>query len=163
MKLSTLYDVSHNTCKAEKHDVNGKEKLLYIHRKGATRAFGPGHPEIPSNYRKVGQPVMIGGSMGTSSYILAGNAAAENKAFASASHGAGRAMSRHQALKHWRGEDLIKELAAKGILIRSPSKRGVAEEAPGAYKDVDLVALATEKAGLARRVALLKPKICVKG
>jgi len=163
VRLETLFDVSHNTCKIERHVVAGRERELYVHRKGATRAFGPGHPALPARYREVGQPVIIGGSMGTGSYILAGNPATENHAFASASHGAGRAMSRKAALKHWRGRELIDELAAKGILIRTRSMRGAAEEAPGAYKDVDLVAEATERAGLARRVAFLRPKACVKG
>src|SRR5690606_3977256 len=154
-ELPTLFDVSHNTCKAERHRVNGEERLLYVHRKGATRAFGPGHPDIPECYRSVGQPVVIGGSMGTGSYILAGTREGERRAFSSASHGAGRAMSRSQALKRWRGRELVDELAKRGILIRTRSMRGVAEEAPGAYKDVDLVAEATERAGLARRVAFL--------
>ena len=160
-ELETLYDVSHNTCKVEKYVIDGKEKSLFIHRKGATRAFGPGHPEIPERYREVGQPVIIGGSMGTCSYILAGNN--NNPAFASASHGAGRSMSRRQALKQWRGKELVDQLKAKGILIRSSAMRGIAEEAPGAYKNVDEVALATEKAGLARRVVKVLPKVCVKG
>ena len=162
-RLETLYDVSHNTCKAETHEVDGRRRLLHVHRKGATRAFGPGHAALPERYRNAGQPVIIGGSMGTGSWILAGNAETQNSAFASASHGAGRAMSRHQALKKWNGRELIHALAADGILIRTRSMRGAAEEAPGAYKDVDLVAEATERAGLARRVALLRPKVCVKG
>jgi len=161
--LETLFDVSHNTCKIEKHRVDGRERMLHVHRKGATRAFGPGHPSLPQRYREAGQPVIIGGSMGTGSYILAGNSEAENRAWASASHGAGRAMSRHQALQHWRGDDLIRSLAHQGILIRTRSMRGAAEEAPGAYKDVDQVAEATEMAGLARRVAFLRPCACVKG
>ncbi len=163
VKINTLYDVSHNTCKREIHLFNNKMRTVYVHRKGATRAFGPGHPDLPENYRQVGQPVVIGGSMGTSSYILAGNSPENNHAFASASHGAGRALSRHQALKQWHGRELVDDLSEKGIIIRTRSMRGVAEEAPGAYKDVDEVAESTEKAGLARRVALLKPKICVKG
>jgi len=162
-RLETLFDVSHNTCKVERHTVDGRERELHVHRKGATRAFGPGHPALPACYRDAGQPVIIGGSMGTGSYILAGNPESQNHAFASASHGAGRAMSRKAALKHWRGRELIDELAAKGILIRTRSMRGAAEEAPGAYKDVDVVAEATERAGLARRVAFLRPKACVKG
>ncbi|MDP2025914.1 RtcB family protein [Sulfuriferula sp.] len=162
-RLDTLYDVSHNTCKAEKHRVEGHERLLYVHRKGATRAFGPGHPAIPEAYRAVGQPVIIGGSMGTGSYVLAGIQESETKAWSSASHGAGRAMSRNAALKKWHGRELIDELAGRGILIRTRSMRGAAEEAPGAYKDVDSVAEVTEKAGLARRVAFLRPKACVKG
>ncbi len=162
-RLTTLYDVSHNTCKLERHVWEGRERYLYVHRKGATRALGPGHPALPPEYRAVGQPVIIGGSMGTGSYVLAGTAESEQRAWSSASHGAGRAMSRKQALKHWRGRELIDELKTQGILIRTKSLRGAAEEAPGAYKDVDLVAEATEKAGLARRVAFLRPKVCIKG
>ncbi|MCC7487379.1 MAG: RtcB family protein [Burkholderiales bacterium] len=162
-ELETLFDVSHNTCKAERHVVDGRSRLLYVHRKGATRALGPGHPALPARYRDAGQPVVIGGSMGTGSWILAGTAASEARAWSSASHGAGRAMSRKQALKRWHGRALVDELAARGILVRTRSLRGVAEEAPGAYKDVDLVAEATEGAGLARRVAFLRPKLCIKG
>lgn len=161
VQLETFFDVSHNTCKTEIHEIDGENRRLHVHRKGATRAFGPGHPGIPERYRDIGQPVIIGGSMGTGSYILAGCAA--NPAFASASHGAGRAMSRRQALKQWEGRALIHELAQQDILIRTRSLRGVAEEAPAAYKDVDLVAKATEQAGLARRVAFLRPKVCIKG
>ncbi|MCB1977626.1 MAG: RtcB family protein, partial [Nitrosomonas sp.] len=161
IRLETLFDVSHNTCKKETHEIGNEQRQLYVHRKGATRALGPGHPMLPERYRAAGQPVIIGGSMGTGSYILAGNAG--NPAFASASHGAGRAMSRNQALKQWDGHTLIHELAQQGILIRSRSLRGVAEEAPAAYKDVDQVAEATELAGLARRVAFLRPKVCIKG
>ncbi len=159
--LATLFDVSHNTCKTETHVVDGRERRLYIHRKGATRAFPPGHPELPEKYRKAGQPVIIGGSMGTGSYVLAGLPG--NPAWASASHGAGRAMSRNAALKRWQGRQLIDELRARGILIRTRSMRGAAEEAPGAYKDVERVALATEQAGLAKRVAFLRPVVCIKG
>jgi tRNA-splicing ligase RtcB len=162
-KVETLFDVSHNTCKRETHRVQGRSRELYIHRKGATRAFGPGHPGLPERYREAGQPVIIGGSMGTGSYILAGNPEEQNPALASASHGAGRAMSRAQALKRWQGRQLVDELRGRGILIRTRSMRGAAEEAPGAYKDVDLVAEATEQAGLARRVAFLRPKACIKG
>ena len=160
-ELETLFDVSHNTCKVETHKVDDEFLRLHVHRKGATRAFPPGHDMLPERYRAVGQPVVIGGSMGTGSYILTG--ADGNRAFASSSHGAGRAMSRHQALARWKGRALVDELAQQGILIRTRSMRGVAEEAPGAYKDVDLVAEATEQAGLARRVAFLRPKVCIKG
>jgi len=162
-RLDTLFDVSHNTCKLESHEFERKRRWLYVHRKGATRAFGPGHSAIPLKYRAVGQPVIIGGSMGTGSYILAGTKQSETRAFSSASHGAGRQMSRHAALKLWHGRTLIDELRANGILIRTRSMRGAAEEAPGAYKDVDAVAAATEGAGLAKRVAFLRPKVCVKG
>jgi tRNA-splicing ligase RtcB len=161
--VETLFDVSHNTCKVERHPVDGIERELYVHRKGATRAFGPGHPDLPAAYRDAGQPVIIGGSMGTASYILRGTVESESLAFSSASHGAGRAMSRHEALRRWKGRAVVDDLAAHGILVRSRSLRGVAEEAPGAYKDVDAVAESTELAGLARRVARLRPRICVKG
>jgi tRNA-splicing ligase RtcB len=162
-ELSVLYDVSHNTCKVEEHQVDGQRKQVFIHRKGATRAFGPNHPAIPEALRATGQPVLIGGTMGTSSYILVGTPESEGRAFSSSCHGAGRQMSRHQATKQWRGRQLIDELAGRGILIRSPSARGVAEEAPGAYKDVNVVVEASEKAGLSRRVARLEPFVCVKG
>jgi tRNA-splicing ligase RtcB len=161
--LRLLFDVSHNTCKVEPHVVEGKRHNLFVHRKGATRAFGPGHESLPEALRPFGQPVLIGGSMGTGSYILVGEATGEQKAFSSACHGAGRAMSRHAALKQWSGRKIVDDLATQGILIRSPSTRGVAEEAPGAYKDVDAVVTAAEHAGLARRVARLRPLICIKG
>jgi tRNA-splicing ligase RtcB (3'-phosphate/5'-hydroxy nucleic acid ligase) len=161
--LILLFDVSHNTCKVEPHRTDGDARGLYVHRKGATRAVGPGHPDIPEALRKIGQPVLIGGSMGTGSYVLAGAAESETKALSSACHGAGRAMSRHAALKQWSGRKIVDDLAMKGILIRSPSQRGVAEEAPGAYKDVSAVVRAAEKAGLARQVARLAPLICIKG
>ncbi len=162
-RLPLLYDVSHNTCKVEEHPVDGQRRSLHVHRKGATRAFGPGHPDLPEALRGAGQPVLIGGSMGTGSYVLAGTAASEALAFSSACHGAGRAMSRHQALKTWSGRAVIDEMAGRGIVLRSPSPRGVAEEAPGAYKDVIAVVDAAEAAGVARKVARLEPLICVKG
>lgn len=162
-RLTLLYDVSHNTCKIETHRIDGRARRLFVHRKGATRAFGPGHPELPEALRAAGQPVLIGGSMGTGSYVLAGTAESESRAFSSACHGAGRAMSRHQAQRQWRGRQVVDELAARGILVRSPSQRGVAEEAPGAYKDVSAVVEAAEAAGLARKVARLEPLVCVKG
>jgi tRNA-splicing ligase RtcB len=162
-QLTLLFDVSHNTCKVEPHNVDGRTRNLFVHRKGATRAFGPGHAGLPAVLRTVGQPVLIGGSMGTGSYILVGEPTSEAKAFSSACHGAGRALSRHAALKQWSGRKIVDDLASQGILIRSPSTRGVAEEAPGAYKDVGAVVAAAEHAGLARRVARLRPLICVKG
>ena len=161
--LTLLYDVSHNTCKTETHEIEGRARQLFVHRKGATRALGPGHPDLPDGLRGVGQPVIIGGSMGTESYILAGTERSEQLAFSSACHGAGRAMSRHQATKRWHGRDVIQELAVRGILIKSPSLRGVAEEAPGAYKDVARVVDTAAMAGLSRKVARLEPLICVKG
>ncbi|RKP46984.1 RtcB family protein [Trinickia fusca] len=162
--LTLLYDVSHNTCKVEHHLVDGKTKRLFVHRKGATRAFGPGHPDLPDSIRDLGQPVLIGGSMGTSSYVLVGsNEGADERAFGSACHGAGRNMSRTHAAARWRGRAIVEELASRGILIRSPSDRGVAEEAPGAYKDVQAVVDAAQAAGLARKVVRLVPVVCIKG
>jgi tRNA-splicing ligase RtcB len=161
--LSLLYDVSHNTCKVESHRTEQGMQELYIHRKGATRAFGPGHPDLPESYRDVGQPVLIGGSMGSASYILCGTAEGEAKSFSSACHGAGRAMSRRAASKRWRGRQVVENLAKRGILIRSPSHRGVAEEAPEAYKNVSAVVDASDRAGLASKVAKLRPLICIKG
>lgn len=160
-KLELLFDVSHNLCREETHLVDGKRRRLFVHRKGATRAFGPGHPDLPAALQSLGQPVFIGGSMGTASHVMLG--AAGGHAFASACHGAGRGMSRHQAAKRWHGRRIVNELAARGIVVRSPSLRGVAEEAPGAYKDVDAVVEAAERAGLARRIARLEPRICIKG
>ena len=162
-ELELLYDVSHNTCKPERHEVEGEERLLHVHRKGATRAFGPGHAELPKPLRDAGQPVLIGGSMGTHSYVLAGTAESEQRAFSSACHGAGRAMSRRKAKRQWRGADIVDELKRQGILVRSPSLRGVAEEAPLAYKDVSAVVDSADHAGLARKVARLRPLVCIKG
>lgn len=161
--LKLIYDVSHNTCKVEEHAIDGEKKQLFVHRKGATRAFGPDHPDLPETLKSIGQPVLIGGTMGTASYILVGTLFAEARSFSSSCHGAGRRMSRHQATKQWKGRELIDYLATKGILIRSPSYRGVAEEAPGAYKDVTVVVDAADQAGLSRKVAKLEPMICVKG
>jgi tRNA-splicing ligase RtcB len=162
-ELRLLFDVSHNTCKLEEHRIDGERRGLYVHRKGATRAFGPGYADLPQDLRPFGQPVLIGGSMGTESWVLVGTAESEQRAFSSAVHGAGRSMSRHEALRRWQGRQIMDELAARGILIRSPSARGVAEEAPGAYKDVGAVVDAAERAGLARKVARLRPIICIKG
>jgi tRNA-splicing ligase RtcB len=162
-ELPLLFDVSHNTCKLERHLLDGIERELYVHRKGATRAFGPGHPSLPETLRPWGQPVLIGGSMGTASYVLAGCAESEQRAFSSACHGAGRAMSRHQATRRWRGRALVDALAEQGIIVKSPSLRGVAEEAPGAYKDVAAVVHSAEAAGLARTVARVEPLVCIKG
>jgi tRNA-splicing ligase RtcB len=161
--LRLLYDVSHNTCKEEEHVLDGRRQRLFVHRKGATRAFGPGHPDILLALREAGQPVLIGGTMGTASYILAGTREGMGLAFGSACHGAGRNMSRSQATKQWRGREVVDQLERQGILIRSPSYRGVAEEAPGAYKDVSAVVDAADEAQLARKVARLEPLICVKG
>jgi tRNA-splicing ligase RtcB len=162
-RLSVLYDVSHNTCKEEVHVIEGRPRHLFVHRKGATRAFGPGHPDLPEDLRPFGQPVLVGGTMGTASYVLVGTEEGMARAFGSACHGAGRSQSRHAARKQWRGREIIEALAARGILVRSHSLAGIAEEAPGAYKDVETVVAATEAAGLARKVARLEPLICIKG
>jgi tRNA-splicing ligase RtcB len=161
--LRLLYDVSHNTCKVEEHRVNGGSKRLFVHRKGATRAFGPHHPDIPAAFQATGQPVLIGGTMGTASYVLAGAPESEARSFGSSCHGAGRQMSRHQATRQWRGRELVDQLRRQGIIIRSPSMRGVAEEAPGAYKDVSAVVDAADHAGISRKIARLEPMVCVKG
>jgi tRNA-splicing ligase RtcB len=162
-ELPLLFDVSHNTCKVEVHRIDGEEKKLYVHRKGATRAFGSGHPSLPESLRATGQPVLIGGSMGTESHVLVGTGEGEARAFSSACHGAGRQMSRHQALRTWYGRQVVDELRDKGVIVKSPSMRGVAEEAPGAYKNVRAVVDAAEASGLARKVAKLAPLICIKG
>ena len=161
--LRLVYDVSHNTCKEEEHIVEGRPRRLFVHRKGATRAFGPGHPELPEEYRGVGQPVLIGGTMGTASFILAGTAESEQRAFSSSCHGAGRRMSRTQAKGLWQGKALIRELLEQGIIIKAHSARGAAEEAPGAYKDVEEVAAVAEATGLSYRVARVLPIACIKG
>ena len=131
--------------------------------KGATRALGPGHPDLPPALLATGQPVLIGGTMGTASYVMVGTAESLTRSFGSSCHGAGRSMSRHEALRHWRGREVIEELASRGIIIRSPSFRGVAEEAPGAYKDVSVVVDAADRAGLSHTVVRLEPCICIKG
>ena len=161
--LKLLYDVSHNTCKEETHTIDGKSRRLFVHRKGATRSFGPSLPSVPSEFREVGQPVLIGGTMGTSSYILAGTTESMSLALGSSCHGAGRSMSRTQAKKHWQGKDVVRDLRHRGILIRSRSLQGVAEEAPGAYKNVSAVVEVAHQANLSKKVAKLKPLICVKG
>lgn len=162
-ELKLLYDVSHNTCKQETHTVDGKARGLFVHRKGATRAFGPSCAELPREFDGAGQPVLIGGTMGTASYILEGTDESMSKAFGSSCHGAGRSMSRSKAKKMWRGQEVVNSLASRGILIRSRSFRGVAEEAPDAYKDVNAVVEAAHQAKLSRKVAKLRPMVCIKG
>ncbi len=162
-QLELLYDVSHNICKVETHEIDGKTRELYVHRKGATRAFGPGNPDLDDRLKEAGQPVLIGGSMGTASYVLAGTKAGETMSLSSACHGAGRAMSRRQARKRYHGRQVVDQLADRGIVIRSPSLRGVAEEAPLAYKDVDRVVDISDHVGLSRKLARLEPVVCVKG
>jgi tRNA-splicing ligase RtcB len=162
-RLELLYDVSHNICKVESHEIDGTTRQLYVHRKGATRAFGPGNPDLDETLLDAGQPVLIGGSMGTASYVLAGTTQGEAMSLSSACHGAGRAMSRGQARRQYRGRQVVDQLAERGIVIRSPSLRGIAEEAPLAYKDVDRVVDIADRVGLARKVARLEPVVCIKG
>ncbi len=161
--IGTMYEVGHNNLKFERHDVGGVEKRLLVHRKGATRAFCAGKREVPEKYREVGQPVLVGGTMGTASYILIGTENGMRETFGSAVHGAGRRKSRKQALREYRGGDIIDGLSDKGILVKVHSRKGAAEEAPGAYKDVDDVVSIMEGAGVNKRVVRLKPLICIKG
>ncbi len=159
--MQLIYDVAHNLAKIEPHVVEGQTRRLCVHRKGATRALGPGHPELPEDLRPIGQPVLIPGSMGTASWVLVG--AAGNPAFASAAHGAGRLMSRKKAKQRETGYEVRRDLETSGISVRPGSVRLLAEEAPYAYKDVDEVVDACARAGLANRVARLRPLGVVKG
>jgi len=159
--IQLLYDVSHNLAKLEHHVVDGTERALCVHRKGATLALPPGHPALPRDLAATGQPVLVPGSMGTASYVLRG--VAHGGAFNSTCHGAGRAMSRHEALRRISGAALRRELETAGVTVRAGSLRGLAEEAPFAYKDIDEVVLTCERAGLAQRVARLVPIGVVKG
>jgi len=162
-KLSLIYDVAHNMAKIEEHDIAGKKVKLCVHRKGATRAFGPGRPELNELYQKIGQPVLIPGTMGTSSYLLVGTKEALKESFGTVCHGAGRRMSRGEAKRKITGPEVRKELEARGIHIECASSRGLAEEAPLAYKDVDNVVDVVVRAGLSKKVAKLKPLAVVKG
>ncbi len=161
--VSMVYDISHNLGKVETHPVEGVEKEMVLHRKGATRAFGPGRPEVAEKYRAVGQPVLIPGTMGTSSYVLVGTQRSMEVAFGSSCHGAGRRLSRSQAKREVRGSQLRQELQKKGIIIRTDSDPGLAEEAPLAYKDVDNVVNVVQDAGLAKKVARVRPIAVIKG
>ncbi|RJS49847.1 MAG: RNA-splicing ligase RtcB [Methanobacterium sp.] len=163
MGMSVLYDVAHNIAKKEVHEIKGKATRLYVHRKGATRAFGPGRKEIPSDYRETGQPVLIPGTMGTASYLLHGTQTAMEETFGSTAHGAGRKMSRAGAKREYKGEEVQKYLESKGIVIRATSMPVVAEEAPGAYKDVDEVVETVHKAGISKLVAKMVPLGVAKG
>ncbi len=161
--LSMLYDVAHNIAKIETHNIDGQQQKVIMHRKGATRAFGPGHPEVPELYRAVGQPVLIPGSMGTASYVLAGTEQGMKISFGSSCHGAGRRMSRRAAKKKVDSHKLYDELLASGIHVQAGSLRGLAEEAPQAYKDVDKVVKVVHEANLAHTVARMKPLAVIKG
>jgi tRNA-splicing ligase RtcB len=161
--MQLVYDVAHNIAKCEEHRVDGKPKKVWVHRKGATRAFPPGHPEIPTAYRRIGQPVLIPGDMGRASWVLAGEQGSMDQTFGTTCHGAGRAMSRTAAVKASKGRRIDRELAEQGVLARARSWRGLAEEQPAAYKDVDLVVDVVHRAGLSRKVARLRPVGVIKG
>jgi tRNA-splicing ligase RtcB len=161
--MEQIYDVCHNVAKMERHRIAGSTREVCVHRKGATRSFGPGRPEVPEVYRAVGQPVLIPGSMGTASYVLAGTARAEELSFGSTAHGAGRVMSRHQARKRFGAEKIARELEHMGIDLMSASRKCVSEEAPGAYKDVEEVVRVSHEVGIGKLVARLRPEGVIKG
>jgi tRNA-splicing ligase RtcB len=163
MQMSLVYDVAHNIAKFERHTTGGKERKVWVHRKGATRAFPPNHPEVPSMYARIGQPVIIPGDMGRASWVLVGQSGSMEQTFGTACHGAGRQMSRTAAVKHAQGRRIDKELESRGVIARARSWRGLAEEQPAAYKDVDLVVEVVHKANLASKVARMRPIGVVKG
>ena len=163
LKLDLIYDVCHNIAKIETHTVNGKKKRLCIHRKGATRAFPPNHPDIPSDYQSIGQPVLIPGDMGRCSYVLVGTERAMEETFGSTCHGAGRVMSRHQAIKAAKGRAIARELEDKGIIVKGASRGTIVEEIPEAYKDVNDVVNVVHHAGISRKVVKLVPMGVIKG
>ena len=161
--ISTVYDVAHNIGKKEEHTVDGKKTMVVIHRKGATRAFPAGHPEIPEQYRQTGQPVLIPGTMGTASYVLTGTEQAMNETWGSTCHGAGRTMSRHQAIKESRNRRIDMELAEKHIIAKAKSRSGLAEEMPEAYKNIDEIIEIVEQNGLSKKIARMRPLAVIKG
>jgi tRNA-splicing ligase RtcB len=161
--MRLIYDVAHNIAKIEDHSIDGKQTKVYVHRKGATRAFPPEHRDLPADYKNVGQPVLIPGSMGTSSWILVGTPRGTELSFSSTAHGAGRYMSRTAAKRKYWGNDIKRDLEQRGILVRAASMAVISEEAPGAYKDVDRVAEVSHQLGIATKVARLTPIGCTKG
>ncbi len=161
--MRQVYDVAHNVAKIETYEIDGRERRLCVHRKGATRAFGPGHPELPQRYRPVGQPVLIPGDMGTASYVLVGTDKAVQETFGSTCHGAGRVLSRKAAIQSARGRSIEKELASRGITARARGRTGLAEEQPEAYKDIHEVIQTVDAAGLSRKVACMRPIGVIKG
>ncbi len=163
MGMQLVYDVAHNIAKLEEHEVDGRRVKVFVHRKGATRSFPPGHPAVPRDYRDVGQPVLIPGSQGTASYLMVGTSQAMRESFGTTAHGAGRVMSRSRAKRIYRGTQIVQMLAQRGIIVKPASFAVAAEEAPGAYKDVDEVVNVTHRAGIARLVARLRPIGVVKG
>ena len=163
LAMDLVYDVAHNIAKLEEHTIGGKKIMVVVHRKGATRAFGPGHADLPAAYSSVGQPVIVPGDMGRASYLLAGSQKAMAETFGSTCHGAGRLLSRHEAIRRARGRNIEEELAAKGVWVRSSGRETLGEEMPEAYKDVEAVVNVVSGAGLARKVARFKPLVVIKG
>jgi tRNA-splicing ligase RtcB len=163
MGMFLIYDVAHNIAKIEKHAVSGQEKTLCVHRKGATRAFGPGHPALPERYKKTGQPVIIPGDMGRNSYLLVGTQKAMEETFGSTCHGAGRVKSRTAATRTINLDTLLKELESKGIIVKASGRGTIVEEAPQAYKDVNEVVNVVHNAGISRRVCRMRPLGVIKG
>ena len=163
LRMSLVYDVAHNIAKLEEHHTGGRQRRVWVHRKGATRAFPPGHEEVPSMYRAIGQPVLIPGDMGRASWVLVGRSGSMDQTFGTACHGAGRMMSRTAAVKHAQGRRIDQELASRGVIARAHSWKGLAEEQPDAYKDVNLVVDVVHRAGLATKVARMRPIGVVKG
>ncbi len=163
LDMHLIYDVAHNIGKVEEHGIDGKRRKVLVHRKGATRAFPPGHPETPPKYKSIGQPVIIPGTMGTASYILVGNQRSMELSFGSTAHGAGRFMSRRKAVSKFHGREIQRQLAREGIIVKSPKAIGIAEEAPGAYKDVDEVVRVSDTVGIATKVVRLRPIGVIKG
>jgi tRNA-splicing ligase RtcB (3'-phosphate/5'-hydroxy nucleic acid ligase) len=163
LQMNLVYDVAHNIAKMEEHEVEGRMRTLCVHRKGATRAFPAGHHDIPETYRQIGQPVIIPGDMGRASWVLVGLPGSMKKTFGSTCHGAGRVMSRTAAIQHAQGRRIDRELAAQGVIAKCRGWKGLAEEQPAAYKDVDVVVDVVHRAGLAKKVARLRPVGVVKG
>ena len=163
LDMRVIYDVAHNIAKIEEHMIDSSKRTVVVHRKGATRAFPPGHPAVPQDYREIGQPVLIPGSMGTASYILRGTNTAMEITFGSTAHGAGRYLSRAAAVRRWRASEIERSLTSKGIILRAANRKVVAEEAPGAYKDVDRVVEVTDRLRISRKVARLVPIAVTKG
>jgi tRNA-splicing ligase RtcB len=161
--MRLIYDVCHNIAKYEKHVVDGRERMLWVHRKGATRAFPPGHPEIPADYRGIGQPVLIPGDMGRESYLCIGTESAMEQTFGSTCHGAGRVLSRAAAIRATRGRSIRKELEEKNIIVMAHGRSTLAEEVSEAYKDVNSVVNVMHQVGVSLRVAKLKPIGVIKG
>ncbi len=163
LDMQLVYDVAHNIAKCEEHVINGEKKQVWVHRKGATRAFPPHHPELPPEYAEIGQPVLIPGDMGRASWVLVGQPGSMELSFGSACHGAGRRLSRHAAVRQAKGRQIDRELLQQGVVARARSRRGLAEEQPDAYKDVDVVVDVVHQAGLAKKVARLRPLGVIKG